>query len=278
MKDFVVGPAAKEEKDEEREGDGGDGAVKPRKVRAGDAAVVTQNGAGPKREDEELLPVDEVAEVDEDEGEKEQAEVEGAPGGEGESVGEEEGEILAPAFDHVGEANVHAGTEGVGGETEADVVFGALDVPGEIDVFEDGAADGSVAADGEVGRAVDEEELAVGSGDALGGVVDLGGGINAGELGEDERHEGALGEAGYDLTGRVGEQFDGVAVGFVEGADEVAGLVEGVGVGEEEPATVGLLGAVPAGVGFAGETAEIGAEVEGRGVEDVEARVLGGES
>ena len=52
----------------------------------------------------------------------------------------------------------------------------ALDVAGEGDVFEDLAADGAMAADGEVGVALDQEELAVGGGEAAAGIVDLFGG------------------------------------------------------------------------------------------------------
>jgi hypothetical protein len=61
----------------------------------------------------------------------------------------------------------------------------------------------------------------------------------------------------------------------VEGAGEVAGLVNRVGVGEEEPSAAGLLRGRPAGVGFAGEAAAAG-EVERRGGEDDDAVAAGG--
>ncbi len=121
-----------------------------------------------------------------------------------------------------------------------------------------------MAADGEVGFAFDEEELAVGGGEAGVGVADLFGRVDAGELGEDERHDGVLPEAGDDLAGRVGEQRGVIFFRFVEGAGEVAGLVDGVGVGEEEPCAAGLLRGGPAGVVLAGEAAAV-AEVERRG-------------
>ena len=61
---------------------------------------------------------------------------------------------------------VHAGGEGVGSVAEADGAAAAFDVAGEGYVFEDFAADGAMASDGEVGFALDEEELAVGGGEA----------------------------------------------------------------------------------------------------------------
>ena len=120
-----------------------------------------------------------------------------------------------------------------------------------------------MAADGEVGVALDQQELAVGGGERLGGVADLLGRVDAGELGEDQRHDRALPEAGDDLARRVGEQRRVVLLGLVEGAGEVAGLVDGVGVGEEQPCAAGGLRAGPAGVGFAGKSAAVG-EVERR--------------
>ncbi len=96
--------------------------------------------------------------------------------------------------------SVHAGGEGVGGVAEADNAGSPLDVAGEGDVLEDGSSKGAVAADREVGVAFDEDELSVGGGDAAGGVVDLLHGVDAGELGEDEGHDGVLPEACDDLA------------------------------------------------------------------------------
>ncbi len=46
--------------------------------------------------------------------------------GQEQRAGEEQGEILGPALDHLGEGSVHAGGEGVGGVAEADAVFARL--------------------------------------------------------------------------------------------------------------------------------------------------------
>ena len=90
-----------------------------------------------------------------------------------------------------------------------------------------------MAADEEVRVALDEDELAVGGGEAVARIVDLLHGVDAGEFGEDERHDSALPEAGDDLAGRVGEEDGVVFFGLVDRAGEIAGLVDGVGVGEE---------------------------------------------
>ena len=171
------------------------------------------------------LPGDEPEDSEREDGQaEEEKQVEDAPEGEGDGFGEEKCEVLGPAFDHLGGGAVHAGGEGVGGVAEADGAAAAFDVAGEGDVFEDLAADGAMASDGEVGVALDEEELAVGGGEAAHGVVDLFGWVDRGELGEDERHDGVLPEAGDDLTRRVGEQGGFVTVGFVEGAGEIVGV------------------------------------------------------
>ncbi len=77
-----------------------------------------------------------------------------------------------------------------------------------------------------------------------------------------------LPESVEDLAGRVGEQRHLVLFGLEDRAAEVSGLVNGVGVGEEQPVRggVGGLEAGPAGLRFAVEGALGGAEVElGRG-------------
>ncbi len=115
--------------------------------------------------------------------------------------------------------------------------------------------------------------MAAASGEA--GSTDLLRRVDAGQLGEDQRHDGALPEAGDDLAGRVGEQRGVVLFRLVESAGEVSGLVDGVGVGEEEPGAAGVLRSDPAGVGFAGEAAAV-AEVERRRFEDDDAVAAGG--
>ncbi len=119
-----------------------------------------------------------------------------------------------------------------------------------------------MAAYCEVGFLFDEEKLTVGGGEAADGVVDLFGGVDRGQLREDERHERVLPEAGDDLARGVGEQGGFVLVDFAEGAGEIVGIVDGVRVGEEEIASLCGLGSRPAGVVLAGEASACG-EIEG---------------
>ena len=80
------------------------------------------------------------------------------------------------------------------------------------------------------------------------GIGDLGRRIGQGEFGENERHERALRQAGDELAGRVAQHAGLVARGFVDGAVQVAGLVDGVGVGEQDPAAARFAGGGPDGV------------------------------
>ena len=75
-----------------------------------------------------------------------------------------------------------------------------------------------------------------------------------------------LPEAGDDLAGRVGEQDCLVPVCLAEGAREVVGLVDRVGVGEEEVLAAGGLCSGPAGVALACESSAV-AQVQRRRVE-----------
>ena len=124
-----------------------------------------------------------------------------------------------------------------------------------------------MTAEIEVWGAVDEQELAVGGGDATVGVVDLGRRVDAGELGEDEGHDRTLEEAGDDLSRGVGEQGGAMPLDLTEAAGERAGLVEGVGVGKEDALAAGELRPSPARVVFAREAAA-SAGVEGWGIEE----------
>jgi len=167
------------------------------------------------------------------------------------------------------------GGECFGRVAEADGSGAVFYVLGEGDILEDAFAYGAMAADGEVGFAFDQQKLAVGRGEATGWVVDLLGRVDGGQLGEDERHDGVLPEAGDDLARRVGEQRDLMAIGFAEGAGDVVGFVDGVCVGEEEILAACCLCAGPAGVVLAGESSVDG-EVELRGVENVDSCVARG--
>ncbi len=72
-------------------------------------------------------------------------------------VGEEQREVLGPAFDHLGGGAVHPGRESFGSVAEADGAFASLDVVGEGDVFEDVFADGTMASNCRSRRLVPRE-------------------------------------------------------------------------------------------------------------------------
>ena len=109
-----------------------------------------------------------------------------------------------------------------------------------------------MAADAPVGLALDEQKLPVGGCNALGRIGDLGGRIGESQFTEDERHQRPLGEAVDDLAGRVAEDAGLVLLCLVDGAAQVAWFVDGVGVGEQEPAAAGLAGCGPEGVVLSG--------------------------
>ena len=67
-----------------------------------------------------------------------------------------------------------------------------------------------------------------------------------------------------------------MAVDLLKGPGEIVGVVDGVGVGEEEVASAGGLRAGPAGVVFAGEASARG-QVEGWGFEEGDTAVLCGD-
>ena len=95
------------------------------------------------------------------------------------------------------------------------------------------------------------------------------------QLGEDQRHDGALPEAGDDLPRRVGEQRGLVLLRLAESAGEIVHLVHGVRVGKEKLSASGGLCPGPAGVVLAGKAAAT-AQVERRSIEDDYAVVAGG--
>ena len=173
--------AAEEEVDEEGDAEDGEEGIGEAGVGAGDAGVEAEGGADPEDGDDFAGPHggEGVEEGDDGEAEEEE-EIEDAPEGEGDGGWEEEGEVFAPAFDEGWGVAIHAGGEHLRGVAEAEGAGGALEVAGEGYVFEDFRADGAVASDGGVGFGVDEEELAVGGGEAVGAVGDEGGGVDAG--------------------------------------------------------------------------------------------------
>src|SRR5271166_2141840 len=67
--------------------------------------------------------------------------------------GEQQGEVLGPAFAELGEGAIHAGANSVAAEAEEYFSARAFHCAGQGDVFEQVAGDGSVSADGIIGCA-----------------------------------------------------------------------------------------------------------------------------
>src|ERR1700733_733139 len=195
--DAMVNDAANEKVGEERNPEDGDGDIERGKVGAGYAGVEAPEGSDPEEKQRPALPWDQPEDSECEDGEAdEESQVEDAPECEGDGFGKEKGEVFGPTFDHGGGGAVHASGECVWSVAKADGAAAAFDVVGEGDVFEDLAADGAMASDREVGFLLDEEELAVGCSEAVDRVVDFFGGVDRGQLGEDEGHERVLPEAG----------------------------------------------------------------------------------
>jgi hypothetical protein len=275
LSDAVVDDAANEKVDKERDAENRDCCVGSREVGTGNSRVETPERPDPDDEKCAALPGDKPEDSKREPGQtEEEKNVQDTPEGEGNWFGEEKGEVLGPAFDHRGGGAVHAGGERFGCVTEADGATAAFDVLGEGDVFEDVATDDAVAAYGEVGVALDEEELSVGGSETACRIVDLVGWVDRHEFGEDKRHDSLLPEAFDDLTWRVGEEGSVVFVQFAKRAGEVVGFVDGVGVGEEEVLSASFLCGGPARIALAGEPSASG-EVEGWGIEKNDSIVAG---
>jgi len=84
-----------------------------------------------------------------------------------------------------------------------------------------------------------------------------------------------LPKAGNNLPGRVREQGRLVPIGLSKGAGDVIGLMNCVGVSEEEVTSAGCLRACPAGVALACEST-VTAQVQRRSVKENDAVVAGG--
>ena len=166
----------------------------------------------------------------------------------GQSVVKQKREILGPAFDHGGGCAVHARAQGVWRIAKAQAHFAPLREKGEFHIFKDAVGDRGVAAKAPVGFTLDEQELAVGRGDALVGIGDLGGRIGQSKFREDERHQRALRKPGDNLARRIAQHSGFVASGFVHRAVQVAGLVDRVRVGEQKPAAARFAGSGPDGI------------------------------
>ena len=76
----------------------------------------------------------------------------------------------------------------------------------------------------------------------------FGGRVGQGKFGENERHERALRKAGDELARRIAQHSRFVARRLVDGAMQIAGLVDGVGVGEQHPAAARFAGCGPDGI------------------------------
>src|SRR6185437_6527659 len=164
----VMDGAAEEHPDEQRRGEDRDRDVYGGEVRTGDAVVKAEKRTHPENPNNGGLPEGASISVEGERNDRqaeEEQHVENSPESQRDGAGEEQGQIFRPALDHLRQGAVHACGEGVRRVAEADG-FVALDSAGESNVFEDLAADGAMAAGGEVSIALDEQELSVGCGEA----------------------------------------------------------------------------------------------------------------
>ena len=90
------------------------------------------------------------------------------------------------------------------------------------------------AADAFEGPAAEEDGAAGGGGAGVAGVVDLGEGVEELEEEDEGGDEGALGGAGAAELDHFGDHVEAAGFEFLHEGGEVPGVVEDVGVGEEE--------------------------------------------
>ena len=250
-------PAAIQEHDKERQSQGRNRAIEKWEVRFCDTGIETKQSSQPEQKQDPTgaKPLQRTRaesctpEVDREPGQaNEQHDVEDFPKTGDQGVVKQESEIFRPALNHCGRCAVHAGAEGVRRVAKTKAHFAALGEESEFHVLENAIGDCGVSAEAAICFALDEQELAVGGGDALVGVGDFGRWICQGEFREDERHESALRKSGDELAGRVAQHSCLVTGGFVDGAVKIAGFVDGVGVGEQDPSAASLAGSGPDGV------------------------------
>ena len=111
-----------------------------------------------------------------------------------------------------------------------------------------------MAADTPVGLPLHQQKLAVGRRHALGRIRHIGRRIGQRQFAENQRHQGPLDEPADDLARRIAQHPGLVPRGFVDGAVQGAGLVNGIGVGEQQPPAPGLARRGPDGIALAGPT------------------------
>jgi hypothetical protein len=178
-----VSCAANEKPREERHTKDRDESVGEGEVRANGPVVEAPAGAEPHQENSSPLPEYESGQQEGDGWQKEEEEkLQRSHGSEEEWAREEECEVLGPTLDHLRCAGIHASGEGFRRIAEANVVIGALDRPGEGDIFKDLLPDQAMSPEIEIDVASDEQKLAVGSGERRGRIADLLRRINGGKF------------------------------------------------------------------------------------------------
>ena len=138
------------------------------------------------------------------------------------------------------EAAVHAGADGVAAVAEAQAAARRLHQPCQRDILEQVTADRGMAADRVVSRPRDQQILSVGGSDRRGRIVHLLGRIGGRELGEDHRHDCFLPEAVNLLLRGIREQCRPIFFGFCNCARQRSGFVYRIGIGKQQPFSLGL--------------------------------------
>ena len=257
----MLKPAAVEKHDKERQAQRRDGAVEEGEVGFGDARVEAKEIAHPEQGQhparaQPLQGVRGKARAPQRDGqhrqESQQRNVQRAPQSQRQTVVEEQGEVLGPALEHGRRGAVHARGDSVGGVAEPEPNPAPLGQKGQLHVLEHHICNRGVAPQPPVGLPLDQQKLPVGRGEALFGVGDLGRRIGQRQLAEDQRHERPLRQSTHDLTRRVAQHPCVVPGCFVHGPVQIARLVDGVGIGKEQPAPARAAGRGPYSIVLAG--------------------------
>lgn len=171
-----------------------------------------------------------------------------------ERAAEKRVEIFGPALPHRVEAAIHAraGNSLAGCEVQSKPSL--LEAAGESHVFQHGCGDGAMPAHFFIGIAVNQNELAVGSGIGHGRIVHPREIEFTREAAIDKRDERTLKHCLRELLRGIGNEHGVEAQGIVECMLSCAGQQDGIRVSKEQPIAGGDLSAKPKSVIFSDPT------------------------